>query len=103
MEIIDDKDLRSEFTIEIKCEVIKDRYGLTYDSDKGHCGSILKANKNDIRLIHWKKYLMQVEGDDYIVVCPKCGCRIYIPEDKLPEWVRNQVKTKYILNKNGVK
>lgn len=73
MEIIVDEDLRAEFNIEIKCEVIKDRYGLTYDSDKGHCGSILKVNKDDIRLIHWEKYLMQVE------------------------WVRNYVKTKYIL------
>lgn len=81
-----------DWHLTLKCEVVKDKYGLDYDGDKEHCGSELKIDKTDIMIRKWEKYLYQASGTDYVVKCPKCGCCLYIKPDLLPEWVKTQAK-----------
>lgn len=87
MKIIEEGD-GEDWSLQIKCEVVKDQYGLTRDSDKYHCGSLLEINKSDIKAIRWSKYLMGLDGTDYIVICPKCACQLYIPPEKIPGYIR---------------
>lgn len=76
----------SNWTYEIKCEIIKDQYGFTRDGDKEHCGSLLKINKNDLYAKKWFKY-PDYEGIDYLITCPKCGCEIVVPKSAIPEYL----------------
>lgn len=80
------------WSLKVKCECLKDKEGLTYDRDKEHCGSLLEVDKEDITLNHWEKF--RNEGYDYIVICPKCGCRLWIDPDRIPEWVKAKAKSK---------
>lgn len=83
-----------DWSLEIECEVIKDSYGLTWDGDKEHCHSLLEINKDDIEYHPWEKFIQQISGIDYLVTCPKCGCKIYIKPNELPEWVKTYSKIK---------
>ncbi len=77
-----------DWSLKIRCEVVEDDYGLAYDDDKEHCGSMLKIDKNDVMSRHWQKYTLQTSGTDYVVKCPKCGCCLYINPSLLPKWVK---------------
>ncbi len=83
-----------DWTLTLKCEVVRDSWGLTYDADKEHCGSLLEVNKTDIMTRSWDKYLHQASGTDYVVKCPKCGCCLYIDPEKMPEWLKTQAMSK---------
>ena len=79
-----------DWKMQIRCECIPDNQGLTYDGDKEHCGSLLEIDKNDVRYNHWEKF--RDEGHDYIVICPKCKCRLWLDPDKLPEWIKTKAR-----------
>lgn len=84
------------WSLTIKCETTKDKYGLDWDGDKEHCGSVLEIDKNDIICKPWQKY-PDLEGVDYVIVCPKCKCRILIHPDLLPDWVKRLARDRYDL------
>lgn len=88
MEILEEKNGTDDWTLDVKCEIVKDQYGLTRDADKLHCESLLRVNAYDIKAARWEKSLMQLEGVDYIVKCPKCGCEIWIDPDKIPGYIK---------------
>ena len=77
-----------DWKLQIRCKCISDKYGLEWDGDKEHCNSLLEIDKNDVESKHWEKYLMGLEGIDYIVTCLVCGCKIYLDEKQLPDWVK---------------
>ena len=76
--------------LRIKCEVVRDKLGLSYDHTKEHCGSLLEIDKHDVMIRHWEKF--DEDGDDYVVKCPVCGCCLYLDPGLVPEWVGSQAK-----------
>ena len=90
-----------DWKLRVRCSIISDKYGLDWDGDKEHCNSLLEIDKNDVESIHWTKYVSELEGTDYIVTCPVCGCKIYLDEKRLPKWVKkiadNKSKDKEIM------
>ena len=81
-----------DWHIAITCEIVEDNYGLTYDGDKEHCGSVHEISKEDITTRSWSKYLKQISRTDYVTYCPKCNCCLYINPALLPEWVKAEAK-----------
>ncbi len=83
-----------DWSLKIKCECVLDNFGFSYDSDKEHCGSILEIDKDDVMTREWFKY-PDLEGTDYVVVCPKCQCCLYLNPSLLPDWVKSSCNKKY--------
>ena len=81
------------WSLQVRCEPIKDEQGLVYDSDKEHCGSLLEIDKDDVQLNHWVKF--REDGYDYICICPKCKCKLLLNEKKLPEWVKKKARISF--------
>ena len=88
------------WSLTIKCETTKDEYGLDWDGDKEHCHSVLEIDKNDIIYKPWQKY-PDLEGADYIVICPKCKCKIAIDPKLLPDWVKRLARDKREITENA--
>ena len=44
------------WSLQVKCEVVPDEQGLTYDGDEEHCGSLLEIDKDDVLFNHWEKF-----------------------------------------------
>lgn len=83
MKILKKNDFCSVFPMEIKCERILDKYGLSYGEPKDFCGSELEISAEDIKRHDWFKY-PDCEGIDYGVICPVCKRFIVIQTDKIP-------------------
>ena len=81
-----------DWKLTIRCEIKKDENGLTWDSTKSHCGSLLEVDKDDIMTRRWDKFLYNARGTDYVVKCPKCGCCLYIKPSLIPEFVKEIAK-----------
>ena len=79
------------WSMTIKCELVKDNYGFTWDNDIEHCGSILRISKEDVFCKRWSKY-GGLDGVDYLVQCPKCRSRIYLLPETLPSYVKASAK-----------
>ena len=88
-----------DWKLEVTCDIIKDKEGLTYDDDKKHCNSKLEINDEDVEVVHWEKWYES--GKDYIVRCPVCENRIWLDPDKLPNWVKGEADRRYIAAKNA--
>jgi len=94
MKILEGRD-GEDWKLEVKCEIIKDQYGLARDPDKEHCGSLLEIDKYDVKAQRWFKYCYQLRGIDYFIVCPKCGCEIEIRPERLPEYIKTKALSEY--------
>jgi len=94
MKIIEDGNYEN-FKMQVRCECVKPKHGDPVDSDKRHCNSLLEIDEEDVKASRWQSADHKKWGVNFLVKCPKCKCRIYLDEDKIPAWVRN-----YAISKN---